>query len=862
MPLPSPNLDDRDFRQLVEEARSQIARSCPGWTDLSPGDPGVVLLEVFAYLTDTMIYRLNQLPEKAFVEFLRLIGVRLQPPAAAAVTLRFSRARADDRPISIPRGTRVTVGRATAGSEPPVFATADTATIRGGATEVDVLAFHGDLVNAELAGIGTGLPGLSLSVRQPPIVAPTGDGRDLIVGIEATPDELDAQAVAIEFESKAYRVWREVSAFTEIGADPHVYVVDRLMGIITFAPAARMVGADGTLEPVPSALAAVPASGREIRFWYRRGGGTGGNLAAETLTILRDPIGGVQVTNPAPATGGRDAETLDNALVRGPQDLHSFQRAVTARDFEAVALRSSGAVARAKAITRADLWVHAVPGTVEVLLVPQVSDDAQASGLISAEELRNHATSEARAQVQTTLDERRPLGTTCIVNWARLKTVRVRARIVVNREEDAASVQQRVLERLQRTITPLPTSRNPTGWGFGEALRVSQVYRIAQAEPGVRYVDRVRLVVDEVPDAEVAALAADTFQPRTWYAGSGAILYRSLDDGDGWEPAGRFDDGPIALIRAHPTQPGLIAVATKRPDGTSTSLRVSQDCGETWTASAQLAFEVEGLDWLIRDDQSVLLLATDRGLFELGLRADAGPVPLLVDPAAQDKGFYTVAVASDVRGVVSVAVAARENGGVYLSTDGGRAGTFRKIGLDGEDIRLLTVRADGVRTFLWAGVTAASSDDPGKGCYRRELVGTADSPEGWVAIGAGWRGGSCRGLAFVGTSVIAATYHAGVMRLEAVEGTPTWKASPVNCGLPLRDPGRFQRLDAITSDPAGRLVLAGGPAGVFRSTDGGVTYQTASSHEFTETVTLPGTWLFCSGEHEINVEVEDAPRGD
>src|SRR4051794_25508551 len=145
MPLTSPNLDDRDFRQLVEEARSQIARSCPGWTDLSPGDPGVVLLEVFAYLTDTMIYRLNQLPDKAFVVFLRLIGVRLQPPAAAAVTLRFSRARADDRPISIPRGTRVTVGRATAGSEPPVFATSDAATISAGATSLDVLAFHGDL---------------------------------------------------------------------------------------------------------------------------------------------------------------------------------------------------------------------------------------------------------------------------------------------------------------------------------------------------------------------------------------------------------------------------------------------------------------------------------------------------------------------------------------------------------------------------------------------------------------------------------------------------------------------------------------------------------------------------------------------
>jgi len=51
LPFQSPNLDDRDFNQLVEEGKRRIARDCPQWTDLSPGDPGIVLLEVFAYLT-------------------------------------------------------------------------------------------------------------------------------------------------------------------------------------------------------------------------------------------------------------------------------------------------------------------------------------------------------------------------------------------------------------------------------------------------------------------------------------------------------------------------------------------------------------------------------------------------------------------------------------------------------------------------------------------------------------------------------------------------------------------------------------------------------------------------------------------
>jgi len=64
MPFQSPNLDDRDFNHWLKREASHRAR-CPQWTDLSPGDPGIVLLEVFAYLTETMIYRLNRLPEKA-----------------------------------------------------------------------------------------------------------------------------------------------------------------------------------------------------------------------------------------------------------------------------------------------------------------------------------------------------------------------------------------------------------------------------------------------------------------------------------------------------------------------------------------------------------------------------------------------------------------------------------------------------------------------------------------------------------------------------------------------------------------------------------------------------------------------------
>ena len=183
---------------------------------------------------------MNRIPEKAYVEFLRLLGVQLGPPAAASTRLRFSASRGIERSQEIPRGTRVTASRAESGGETPVFATASNAVLEPGAAYVEVLAHHCDLVIAELAAKGTGLPGLSVTASRPPIVAATGDELDLIVGVEAAPGELDERAPAIQFEGKAYRIWREVNDFGNLGDDRRVYIADRMQGLITFAPAARL----------------------------------------------------------------------------------------------------------------------------------------------------------------------------------------------------------------------------------------------------------------------------------------------------------------------------------------------------------------------------------------------------------------------------------------------------------------------------------------------------------------------------------------------------------------------------------------------------------------------------------------------
>jgi predicted phage baseplate assembly protein len=90
MPLPVPNLDDLRFqRDLVDEARLRIIRYCPEWTEYNVSDPGITLIELFAWMTEMMVYRLNKVPEKNYIQFLNMMGVELQPASSAQVELTF-----------------------------------------------------------------------------------------------------------------------------------------------------------------------------------------------------------------------------------------------------------------------------------------------------------------------------------------------------------------------------------------------------------------------------------------------------------------------------------------------------------------------------------------------------------------------------------------------------------------------------------------------------------------------------------------------------------------------------------------------------------------------------------------------------
>jgi hypothetical protein len=74
MPIPLPNLDDRRFADLVAEARAMIPRYAPEWTNHNPSDPGITLVELFAWLTEQLLYRVNLVPDASTLACLRLLN--------------------------------------------------------------------------------------------------------------------------------------------------------------------------------------------------------------------------------------------------------------------------------------------------------------------------------------------------------------------------------------------------------------------------------------------------------------------------------------------------------------------------------------------------------------------------------------------------------------------------------------------------------------------------------------------------------------------------------------------------------------------------------------------------------------------
>ena len=300
--------------------------------------------------------------------------------------------------------------------QPTYLATPAVLGIASGCLGGRVAASHGVRVRNELLGESDGNGGQRFRLENSPILAP---GR--------------GEAVEVQQEDDGYERWEEVADFSQSGPEDRHVVCDTQEGEVQFGPSIRQP--DGSVRQ----YGAVPPKGRTIRMSaYRYGGGSAGNVGRNTLTVLKSSIPYVaSVANRRPATGGADPESLENAMMRGPQKFRTLNRAVTEADFEYLAKEASPSVARAKCVQPRETGAEdgPAPGVVFLHVIPSVSALGERIPLEQLELPQG-----LKQEVQDYLDDRRLLTSVLVITEPVYVWVSVEARVRIKAKVDADQV--------------------------------------------------------------------------------------------------------------------------------------------------------------------------------------------------------------------------------------------------------------------------------------------------------------------------------------------------------------------------------------------------------------------------------------
>jgi Baseplate J-like protein len=591
-------LDDLRFQELVSEARTRITRHSPEWTEHNVSDPGITLIELFAWFTDILLYRINRIPDRLHLALLELVGVTPSRPRQARTRVRFMFEQRSAG-VTIPAGTEIAAPR-TAGQDGAVFQTTEALTLDTvelsmhsleptppdqtlfvgfdrslsglvlrialegspsdapapgpsavwevsgpagtwqpaevvrdetdglllgsgaitlelppetaaavidghqlnwlrcrvtgrpavAATEAHVVgatvpAIHAATATDESLGVSEGVPGVAYALRHRPVLA-LESGETLEVR-EPGRDE--------------WVPWQPVdSCARSAGTDLH-FMLDRDRGEVRFGPAIRQP--DGGWRQ----FGAVPPAGSALRVTrYRHGGGRAGNLAAGALTMLVSPLPGVaSVTNPQPAVGGADAESLEAARRRAALELRTRSRAVTVRDFERLTVEASPRVARAICSARQG------DGPVRVHVLPRIDSPDR---LLTVGEL--NPGEELMRLLAERLEERRLIGTSIQLLPARLRGVSVAVEVTASLVADVERVRQDVEHALYTFLNPL-IGGSPDGpgrgWAAGRSLSQGELFGIVYGISGVQAVNLLRMYETDLRTGEQAAQPTEGHLP-------------------------------------------------------------------------------------------------------------------------------------------------------------------------------------------------------------------------------------------------------------------------------------------------------------------------------------------------------------
>jgi predicted phage baseplate assembly protein len=326
----------------------------------------------------------------------------------------------------------------------------------------------------ELIGTSDGTPGQVFELRYAPVL-PLAEPKETLEVREAEGE---------------WKAWERRESFADSSRDDRHYTLDLVNGEVELGPSIRE--ADGGWTQ----YGAVPPKNAMLRMTrYRHGGGREGNVAPDMLTMLKSPIPAVAtVTNPKPAIGGVDAESITSARQRAAMEIRTRYRAVTADDFEFLVGEASPRVARAVCVPPAN------GGPVQVHILPKVHP---ADRKLTVDELIPDE--RMLEEIGGYLDDRRLIGTSIQLKPIKFRGISVVVNLQAEPLADLQRIEQEVLQALYTYLNPLvggSTEGRGSGWQFGRSLNQGELYGIVHAVDGVEFVKILRLYETDLASGE------------------------------------------------------------------------------------------------------------------------------------------------------------------------------------------------------------------------------------------------------------------------------------------------------------------------------------------------------------------------
>lgn len=288
-----------------------------------------------------------------------------------------------------------------------------------------------------------------------------------------TPVEVTSLALDVVTTDGVTSRWTRVDDFLSSPPDDPVYTVDPASGKITFG--------DGRAARI------LPDGANVTAAIYRYGGGAAGNVGIGAIATVATHVEGVTgVTNPRPAVGGADAQTVEELAGLAPAILRAGQRTVTGTDFVSQAMQG-GDVAKATAVPLSHPYHPGieVPGAVSVVIVPansSVPNPTPSEDLLRA--------------VAAELDRHRLLTAEVFVVPPAYQAIAVSATLVAAPGHSPDAMAEAARKAINAYLDPLTGGMNSQGWPFGDSLIPTNLYAVLAGVDGIAGVTFLSVAVD------------------------------------------------------------------------------------------------------------------------------------------------------------------------------------------------------------------------------------------------------------------------------------------------------------------------------------------------------------------------------